>query len=83
MKQTSISPIDFGFSWTSDWYEWDSKAAHKQALQMRNDIVRKMKKDGVKCTAWTLPGQLVKRGGIGSGHPEIEEIVSVYYVSHD
>ena len=73
------NPIDFGFSFTLDgWYQWDSKGAHKAALKARNAEVKKLRAAGRTVRTWRCGGQLITKGGIGTGHPQIEEIVSVY-----
>lgn len=89
--QVGFNPIDFCFKWTeaSDslnpndlgWYEWDRKKAHSEALKARNARAKQLKKDGYTVTTFTLSNQLVTRGGIGSGHPQIEAIVNCYYLN--
>ena len=76
--QGSFNPIDYDFRWTKDWYEWDSKSAHQAAVADRDKRAADLKKKGYKVQKGTSRGQLVRRGGIGSGHPEIDEIVTVY-----
>ena len=79
--QRGYNPIDFDFEWTDDgWYKWDGKSAHKKALKARNDEAKRLKKEGYTVTKFTLKDQLVRRGGIGSGHPEIDHIVTCYYL---
>jgi hypothetical protein len=73
------NPIDFGFSFTMDgWYQWDRKGAHKAALKARNTEAKKLRAAGRNVKTWTRSGQLITKGGIGTGHPQIEEIVNVY-----
>ena len=78
--QISFNPIDYCFSWTSDWYSWDSKAAHAEAKKKRDETFKNMVSEGKKCKKFTLSKQLVKRGGIGTEHPEIEHFVTGYYI---
>lgn len=78
LVQASYNPIDYDFRWTKDWYDWDSKAAHKKAMQDRDKVAAEYKAKGYKVKKFTSRGQLVRRGGIGSGHPEIDEVVTVY-----
>lgn len=77
-SQQTFNPIDYGFSWTDDWYTWDRKAGHSAALKARNAEAKRLQKAGYTVTKFTLSGQLVCRGGIGSGHPQIETVVNCY-----
>ena len=80
-KQRTFNPANWHFAWTEDgWYEWDRKAAHSAALRARNVEAKRMKAAGRLVTKSTIPGQLITRGGIGSGHPEISMHVSVYMI---
>lgn len=86
MQQT-YNPINFDFEWTEDgteygWYKWDSKSAHKKALKARNAEAKRLKKEGYSVTKFCLRDQLVRRGGIGSNHPEIDHIVTCYGVDY-
>jgi len=74
----SFSPVDYDWKWTKDWYDWDSKAGHKKAMQERNKVAAEYKAKGYTVKKSTVRGQLITRGGIGSGHPQIEEIVTVF-----
>lgn len=77
--QQIFNPIDYAFSWTDDgWYTWDSKAAVKHARQARDRAVKQLKADGRTVSKFSLPGQLVRRGGIGSGKPDVEFVVTCY-----
>ena len=78
MIQKTFNPLDYGFSWTEDWYDWDSETAKKTALQERNKEVKRLKGEGYTVKPFTMSGQLCSRGGIGSGHPHVEFVVSVY-----
>lgn len=76
--QFAFNPFTFCFSWTDNWYEWDEKEARKQALKARDAKVRELRSEGKTVIKWTLPGQIVRKGGIGTAHPEIDAVVSVY-----
>jgi hypothetical protein len=79
LMQHRFNPIDYGFEWTEDgWYKWDSKAAHKQARQARDAEARLRKGAGQNVKKWSEPNQLMRRGGIGSGKPDVEFIVTIY-----
>lgn len=74
-----FNPIKFGFKWTEDgWYEWNSEAAHKAAKEARDKAAKDLKQEGCRVRIGSSSNQLVKVGGIGTGHPEIEHIVTVY-----
>lgn len=79
--QLAFCPIDYCFAWTDTWYEWDAKEARKQALKARDAKVRELRAEGKTVIKWTCADQLVRRGGIGSGHPDIEAFVSVYMIN--
>ena len=77
--QRVFNPIHYGFEFTADgWYRFDRKAATLAARRERDAAAKAMKADGFTVRKWTEPNQLITRGGIGSGHPQIEEIVNVY-----
>lgn len=77
----SFNPADFEFSWTRDgWYEWDGEKAHAEAKRERDAVAREARKQGRKVKCWSNRGQQITRGGIGSGHPEIDMLVTVYHV---
>ena len=79
MNDEFFRPIHFGFTWTDDgWYRFDHNAAHKAAFLARNARARQLRRSGKKVRMWMLKGQLVSQGGIGSGHPHIELVVTVY-----
>lgn len=74
------------------WYEFDSTEAHRQAKADRDFNVKILKEEQQRTATFgqailcnvrrhSLKNQLMKRGGIGSGHPEIEELVTVYSVT--
>lgn len=77
-QQMTFSPMEHGFKFVGDWYEFDYGAAHKAALKARNAEARRLRKEGQQVRCWTLRDQLVSRGGIGSGHPHISLVVNVY-----
>ena len=80
--QRTFNPADYTFEWTEDgWYAWDSEEAHKQALKARNDIAKELKAGGKKVKKFSTRNQLITRGGIGSGHPEISMVVNCYGVN--
>jgi len=76
--QRIFNPINYGFDWTHDWYTFDRKAASAEALKERNAFVKKAKAEGRIVRTFSLPNQLITRGGIGSGHPQIEVFVTCY-----
>lgn len=89
MAQETFNPVNYCFRWTDPkpgetfgWYEWDSKAAHSEALKARNARKRELAKRGIKARAWSNPGSLMSRGGIGSGKPHIELYATVYHLNY-
>jgi hypothetical protein len=76
--QRSFNPVDYHFRWTKDWYEWDRTAAVTAARQARDAEAKRLKALGHRVVKWSLPGQRITRGGIGSGHPQIEHVVTSY-----
>lgn len=81
MDQQTFNPIDFGFEWTATWYNWNRTEAHKQALAARNKEAKRLREQGKRVHCRTLKNQRITRGGIGSGHPHIEQVVSVYMLT--
>lgn len=82
MAQQIFNPIKYGFEWTTDgWYKFDVQAAEKKALGERNAEIKRLKAAGRKPKAFTLSKQQMTHGGIGSGHPEISVVVSVYGIN--
>jgi hypothetical protein len=87
----SFNPINYGFKWTLiegneyGWYEFDSAEAHRLAKLECSEFVRNLKScpEISNVHRHTLKNQLITRGGIGSGHPEISEFVTVYEVRYD
>jgi hypothetical protein len=76
--QHAFNPINYGFRWTKDWYEWDAKAATAAAKRDRDAEAKRLQAQGYTVRKWSNARQLVRRGGIGSGHPEIDEVVTVF-----
>ena len=77
MQQT-FNPIDYGFEWTEDgWYSFDENA-RKEALRARNKEAKRLREQGYNVRCFTLSNQLMSKGGIGSGRPHIQLVVSVY-----
>lgn len=80
-QQISFNPVDYHFSWDGDWYKWDREQAIKDARKARSAKAKQLRKDGWTVRLWSLSNQRITRGGIGSGHPEITQIVSVYMIN--
>ena len=81
--QLSFNPVDYGFQFTPDgWYKFDSAAAHKAAMKARNARAKELRAAGYQVRAFTLGSQLISMGGIGSGRPHIEVVVSAYYLNY-
>ncbi|TXH13870.1 MAG: hypothetical protein E6R03_10485 [Hyphomicrobiaceae bacterium] len=86
MAQESYNPADTDyFRWTADelspgaeWYTFDSVSAHAQAKHIRDCRARSLRALSHKVRVWTLRNQRITRGGIGTGKPEIDLVVSVY-----
>ena len=78
--QQIYNPIDYCFKWTDDdrMYEWDRTEAHKQARAARNKRAKELRAKGKHVTSFSLSGQLISRGGIGSGNPHCDFIVTAY-----
>jgi hypothetical protein len=83
----SFNPADYAFKWTEDrvqpgcslgWYEWSYDIAHRIAKEERDSQYKLYKSKGLKVRRWVLKNQTIRRGGIGSGHPDIELVVNVY-----
>lgn len=78
MQQQIFNPANFNFTWTDNWYEWDRDEAHKAARRARDEAAKAAKAQGKTVTKFTLSHQLITRGGIGSGKPQIEMVVTCY-----
>lgn len=72
------NPLDYGFRWTADWYEFDDKAAEAAAKNARDLEAKRLKAQGKKVKKFREGNNLMSKGGIGSNHPHIEVIVTVY-----
>ena len=81
MTQFIFNPADYNFEWVNDWYTWDAEAARIKALRTRNAKAKELKTAGKNTRKFTLKDQLITRGGIGSGHPEISMVVNCYGVN--
>jgi len=86
-RQEKFNPIDFGFRWTEPaageefgWYEFGHVAASTAAKKARDDRARQLRKQGRSVRRWTQKNNLMTRGGIGTGRPEISLVVPVYYL---
>ena len=82
MGQRIFSSANYTFAWVGDWYEWDGKEARKQAMAARSAFCKELKRDGIPFRIFSESSQLVRRGGIGSGHPEIDLVCSMYGVNY-
>lgn len=79
MGQQIFNPVDFGFEWTADgWYAFDRKTAQKAALAARNAAAKAAQLAGKTVHKFSLGSQLITRGGIGSGRPEVSVVVTCY-----
>ena len=77
--QKYFNPIDYFFSWTKDgWYTWEASLARKEAMKKRNEYAKELKSQGYKVVKSSLRDQLITRGGIGSGNPQVEFVVNCY-----
>lgn len=80
MDQQIFNPVDFGFAWTDDgWYAWDHKLGRELAMQARDKAAKVAQAEGKQVRKFSLPNQLVSLGGIGSGRPHIEEVVTCFW----
>jgi hypothetical protein len=77
-RQQAFNPADYDFQWTDDWYAWDQVAATRKARDARDEQARILARQGCEIKKFTLKNQLVIRGGIGTGKPEITMLVTVY-----
>jgi len=89
MPQIVKNPADYTFEWTvptasepMGWYKWDRTIAHKLALRDRNKEARPLRENDYNPVLFSLRDQLITRGGIGSGHPEISLVVTVYGLNY-
>jgi hypothetical protein len=80
MHEESFIPVDYCWAWTEDWYDWDSKKAHSEAMKARNARAKELEASGHRVKKYSSPKALMSRGGIGSGHPHIEVFCTVYHI---
>jgi hypothetical protein len=83
MGQKLYSPIDYGFRWVGDWYEFDTKAATAAARKARDARFNELKRLGQSPRKFSLGMQRITRGGIGSGHPEVDFVLPCYGLNYD
>lgn len=81
MTQKIYAGINYTFEWTEDWYAWDWKEAHSQALKARNKEAKRLKNLGYTVRKYTSKNQLMSMGGIGSGKPHIELHCNCYVLN--
>jgi len=81
--QYTFSPVRYGFEWTKDWYTMDYDAAKKKAMAARTKKAKELKAKGYNVRKFTLSNQRLTMGGIGTGHPEITIVCSVYMLNAD
>jgi len=87
MSQVVYCPAAYAFAWTNDdtpmgWYAWDRDEAHSQALRARNAHAKDLKAQGYSPKKFSLRNQQIIRGGVGSGHPQIELVVTCYGINY-
>lgn len=56
--------------------------ARAKAKKERDAYAADLAHEGYTVRKFSNAGQLITRGGIGSGHPEISNVVTVYKVSY-
>ena len=81
-QQKLFNPVDYCFEWIYGWYTWNSKAAHTIARSARDQLAKELKQQGYTAHRFAIRNQLITRGGIGSGHPEVSFYVTVYGVNY-
>lgn len=62
----------------SYWYKFDEEKARKSALRDRNEVAKEYKANGWNVRRWSLRGQVITRGGIGTPYPGITIVVTAY-----
>jgi len=80
VETARFCPLDYGFRWTDDWYDYDGKAAETAARAARDKRAAELKREGFTVKKRTRRRNLLSMGGIGSGHPHIQLFVPIYYV---
>lgn len=69
--------VDIGFAFDgAGWYE--ITATDKDALKFRNKVASLLRKMGIRVSGFSLGSQLRTKGGIGTGQPHIEQVVTAY-----
>lgn len=89
MLQVIYNPADYEFEWISPspedpmgWYRWNRMEAKRLALRDRNKNAKLLSENDYNPIKFSLRDQLITRGGIGSGHPEIAMVVTVYGLNY-
>lgn len=92
MAQETFLPTNYAFNWTQPrdksnpldlgWYEWDRKEGHKLARKARDERYKQLRQEGKTPFKYSSKDSLITKGGIGSAHPQVEFIVTVYGVSY-
>ena len=78
MMEKCFNPVKYGFNWTADWYDFDGNAANSAAKSARDDYAAEHRKTGRIVKKSTNRNQLITLGGIGTNHPQIEVLVTVF-----
>lgn len=92
MAQETFNPANYAFNWTKPenpsnqfdlgWYEWDRKEGHKLAKQARDKRYQELRAQGKTPVKYSMKDCLTKKGGAGTGKPDLEFIVTYYGVSY-
>lgn len=92
MAQETFNPANYAFNWTKPenpsnefdlgWYEWDRKEGHKLAKQARDKRYQELRAQGKTPVKYSMRDCLTKKGGAGTGKPDLEFIVTYYGVSY-
>ena len=81
--QETFNPVDFCFTWTADgWYTWSYENGHAEAKRERDLRYKELKARGLNPRRRSQAGCLISRGGIGSGRPHVEFVVTVYRLDY-
>ena len=78
MMEKRFNPVKYGFRWNDDWYDFDGDAANIAAKTARDDYAAEERKAGRIVKKSTNRNQLITLGGIGTNHPQIEVLVTVF-----
>lgn len=79
MSYQTFNPLDYGFVWVSvDEYQFDHVAAHKAARKARDAEAARLRSVGHTVKCGYVEDSIEFRGGEGTGHPEIEKVVTIY-----